>query len=419
MNILRFFSLSLLANFIKIISGIVINKTIAVMIGPSGLVVISQFQNFIQIIYNLSKLGINGGVTKLTAQFYNEELKLQKIWFTALTISIISSMLMMVIVFFGRFYFSILIFNDVSKSFFFIPLSISIIFVVLNSLYLSIINGQQKITLFIKINILQSILSLIITVYCIYIYGLNGAIFSLSLNQSLIFFLVILFVLKKNRYRKINLMSGFSTIVCKELSKFSLMAIISSLLLPLNQSWIRHLLVNEYSEHIAGIWQGVNYLSLTFITLITSSLSIYYLPKISGKSKEYVKKEVFAIYKLVLPMSIISVAIIYFSRDIIIYILFSPEFKAMRDLFLWQFIGDFIRINTFPLSYLLVSNTCTKKYIASEVLLYGFYGLSVFIFLSLDSRGDFTIVPILYFASCVFYSMYIYVSTRKYLITTI
>ncbi|WIE03920.1 O-antigen translocase [Vibrio fluvialis] len=394
----------------------IVNKTIAVLAGPSGLVLVAQFQNFIQVAYSLSKLGINGGVTKLTAQFVDNESKLNQVWFTALIISVISSTLVSLSIFLCSDFFSELVFNNVDYAFLFISLSISIVFVVLNSLYLSIINGQQKILKFIKINIYQSLLTLFVTIILSYVYGLPGALFSLSINQSVIFFLLLMFdngykdILKINKINRI-----YNKVIGRELSKYSTMVLLSSILLPLTHTYIRGLLVDGYSEHLAGVWQGVNYLSLTFITLITSSFSVYYLPRVSGKGSAIIRNELKSTYKLIIPVSILSVFTIYISRDLIIYILFTSEFEVMRDLFLWQFLGDLVRINVFPLSYLLVSKADSYKYICSETILYGAYALLVFFSILFDPASDLIDVSFFYFCSCLAYALFVVSSTRKYI----
>ena len=55
------------------LSGIVINKIIAIYIGPSGIALIGQFQNFLGIITTIGNGAINSGVTKYVAE-YNEDI---------------------------------------------------------------------------------------------------------------------------------------------------------------------------------------------------------------------------------------------------------------------------------------------------------------------------------------------------------
>ncbi|EFA5100662.1 O-antigen flippase, partial [Escherichia coli] len=49
MNLIRTSLLSVISTFFRLLSALVINKAIATFIGPTGLALIGQFQNFTQI----------------------------------------------------------------------------------------------------------------------------------------------------------------------------------------------------------------------------------------------------------------------------------------------------------------------------------------------------------------------------------
>ena len=63
MNLSQTSFLSLFATAIKMLSGFVINKTAAVYIGPSGIALIGQLQNVVQLVLTLGQGAINSGVT--------------------------------------------------------------------------------------------------------------------------------------------------------------------------------------------------------------------------------------------------------------------------------------------------------------------------------------------------------------------
>ena len=52
MTLIKTSVLSAIATIIKIISGFVINKVVAIYVGPSGLAIIGQLQNFMELIIN-------------------------------------------------------------------------------------------------------------------------------------------------------------------------------------------------------------------------------------------------------------------------------------------------------------------------------------------------------------------------------
>ena len=61
MTLIKTSVLSAIATIIKIISGFVINNVVAIYIGPSGLAIIGQLQNFMELIITFS----NGAITNV------------------------------------------------------------------------------------------------------------------------------------------------------------------------------------------------------------------------------------------------------------------------------------------------------------------------------------------------------------------
>ena len=62
MNLLKTSVLNGIASLIKIAAMFVLNKILAVYVGPAGYAAISQFQNFIQMVITFAGNAINTGV---------------------------------------------------------------------------------------------------------------------------------------------------------------------------------------------------------------------------------------------------------------------------------------------------------------------------------------------------------------------
>ncbi|MDD9338972.1 MAG: polysaccharide biosynthesis C-terminal domain-containing protein [Providencia heimbachae] len=187
MTLIKTSLLSLIATFFKMLSGLVINKAISVYIGPAGLAVIGQFQNLSQLVLIAAQGAINSGVVKYTAEYGKDNPKLPNLFSTALRISLLASLVVgLTLIAFSSF-FSTTILNNIDYSFIFIIFGFAVILFVLNGLLLSIINGLKEIRSYIKINIIQSLYSLVFTSLLIYFLGLKGALIALATNQSIVF----------------------------------------------------------------------------------------------------------------------------------------------------------------------------------------------------------------------------------------
>ncbi|BBP43106.1 hypothetical protein [Thiosulfativibrio zosterae] len=60
---------------------------------------------------------------------------------------------------------------------------------------------------------------------------------------------------------------------------------------------------------------------------------------------------------------------IFLLKDFIIWLLFTEDFAPMRELFLWQLVGDVLMLSGFLLCYISVAKAMTKIFIFKQVFL--------------------------------------------------
>lgn len=380
MNLLKTSGLTFIATVIRLFVGLVINKAISLFVGPSGLAVIGQFQNISQLAMVASQGAINKGVVKYTAEYSKNEEGLTTLLATAIKITIACSVIVGVALILLSGYLSNEFLTDKNFSFIFIIFGFTIVFYSLNSLFLAILNGLKEVKQLVLINIIQSLYSLVFTTALIYFFGLKGALIALVTNQSIIF-LYIIWKLRNHKVINLGLFKGvYSAIVATKLSRFALMAITSAIAIPISHLVIRNYLVDNLGWEKAGYWQAIWYISTMYLTVVTTTLGVYFLPKLSEiTSKKALRSELLSGYKIILPIVMLVSAAIFILKDFIVYILFSDDFKPMLELFLWQLIGDVIKIAAWLLSYLMLAKAMTKRYMAVEVLFnIIFVGISIF-----------------------------------------
>ena len=103
--------------------------------------------------------------------------------------------------------------------------------------------------------------------------------------------------------------------------------------------------------------------------LVTTTLSFYYLPRLAEiRSSTDLKTEIIKVYSIVMPVVIVSVIMIYFLRDFIIHILFTPDFFPMRELFPWQLAGDVLKVGSWVLAYIMLGRAMAKIFIITEIV---------------------------------------------------
>ena len=357
-----------IAVLIKTATMFILNKILAVYVGPSGYAAIGQFQNFIQMITTFAGSAVNTAVVKYTAEYYEDETRQRAVWKTAGSFVSIFSFIFTFLVLIFHQKLSLLIFKTEAYGSVLIWFSVFLIFFNLNALLLAILNGKKEIIKLVVANISGSLFSLLITGVLAVMFGLYGALVALSIYQSLNF-IVTLYLSYRSEWFDFSYFFGkIDRNIAKKIIAFAAMALISAICVPLSQMVIRGYLIHEYSAAYAGYWEAMIRLSTGYLMLATTTLGVYYLPRLSELTNvQDIKKEIYLGYKLIFPLAVFGGIIIYAIKDWIIQLLFSAAFLPMRELFLWQMMGDSLKIGSWILAYLMLGKAMTKLFIVTEI----------------------------------------------------
>lgn len=381
MTLLRTSVLNGIAVIVKMLTLLGINKILAIYVGPSGYAALGQFQNALQMISTFTSGAINTGVTKYTAEYSEDAFKQQSVWRTAGTLATIFSVVMAVLVAVFSQYLAEFFFKDKTFSGVFLWLSGGLVLLALNSLVLAILNGKKDILRYVTANIVGSVFALCITGVLAIKYGLYGALVALALYQSVSFFVTIYICKKASWFRLRYLFGTIDKAVANNLLKYVAMALTSAACVPLSQVLIRNHLASLFGWDAAGYWEAMTRFSSAYLLLVTSTLSVYYLPKLSElKSVIELKAEISQGYKYVLPCVALVAGIVYVLRDFIISILFTSDFAPMRELFAWQMVGDTLKIGSWILAYVMLSKAMFKMFMITEIVFSISYVLMVMFF---------------------------------------
>lgn len=369
MNLFRTSVLNGVAVLIKTITMFVLNKILAVYLGPTGYAAIGQFQNFIQMVTTLAGSAINTAVVKYTAEYHEDETKQRAVWKTAGSIVFLFSLVFAILILIFQKQLALYIFQSLKYQTIFIWFAIFLIFFNFNTLFLAILNGKKEILKLVLANIAGSLFALVITGVLAIKLQLYGALIALSIYQSIAFIVTLILCHRADWFEFSSLLGKIDLGITKKFASFILMALVSAICVPLSQMLIRAYLTQEFSLAYAGYWEAMIRLSTVYLLLVTTTLGVYYLPRLSELNAiDEIKKEVYLGYKFIFPLAVVGGICVFVLRDWIINLLFSPSFAPMQDLFLWQMMGDALKIGSWILAYLMLSKAMTKLYICTEII---------------------------------------------------
>jgi polysaccharide transporter, PST family len=357
-----------IATTVRIFTGLISNKIIAVYLGPAGVAMLGQFQNFTSIANSVAGFGINSGVTKYLAEYNAEENKRIEILSTGLKITLGATLLSTVGIFIFAKYLSVHLLGSNEYVSLFYIFGVTLFLFTLNGFLISVLNGYKEFKKIIYVNLASSVVGLAITIILVMEYGVYGALLGTILSTTLIAFITMSLARRSAWFNWQQFVSKFSTDAFKKLSKYTLMAFTSMFAVTYIQLAIRTHIINSLSIEEAGYWQGITKISSIYLMLITTTLSLYYLPRLSEiKETSELRKEIIKGYKFLLPITLFIVSGIFIFKGFITNLLFAPNFKPMEKLFLFQLIGDVFKISSWLLGYILVAKANVKTYILVEI----------------------------------------------------
>lgn len=356
MKLVKTTLLSGITTLARLASGFISLKIVAVIIGPPGVALVGQLMNFITMAGTVASGATNGGVTSFTARYHDDEQQKYRVWHTAVWLSGCLSIVVGLATIIFRNYLSVEFLHSQAYSGVFVAFGCSLLFFVWNQLLLAILNGQGEIAKMTTINTLGSFISLAMSIMLVLHYKVYGALLAIAIVPNIIFFVSLFFVYRTKWFKWSAFFGKFDKKIIIGLSSFTLMTIIGATVTPLQQLLVRNLMIKDLSMNMAGNWQGLQKISDAYLMIVYTAFSTYFLPKFAAlKTKAEIRKELFDCYKLIVPFVALSIIVIYFSRNMIIHILYSKAFGDMGQLFFWQLIGDFFKTIAWPMGLIFVS----------------------------------------------------------------
>lgn len=187
---------------------------------------------------------------------------------------------------------------------------------------------------------------------------------------------------------------------------------INAFLSPGSELILRMAIFSVIGVEFAGYFDVAWSLSMVYVTLIMTSLSTYYMPKLSEASDENKRQQLMSnmlrfIYTTILPV-IVAVIIL---KPFVISLLYSDAFLPAIGMISWMLIGDFLKATAFVFSMPLLSYAHMKSFLWTQLIWRGMATVlslcSIYFFHSLEMVG------VSFLISYATYLIYFFFLARK------
>ncbi|MGG6177059.1 lipid III flippase WzxE [Pantoea allii] len=367
------------STLVKIVAGLLVVKLLAVSFGPEGVGQAGNFRQLITVLGVLAGAGIFNGVTTYVAQYQQQPQQLRALVGTASTMVTGFSTLLALVFLLAAAPVSTALFGDeryqnVIRIVAFLQFGIA-----WANLLLALIKGYRDARGNALALISGSLTGVLGYVLCWWLGGYAGALTGLALVPALLVFPALVILKRRVPLPLRWLRPTWQPEMARHLAKYTLMALITAVTLPVAWVMMRNQLAASNGWAQVGLWQGVTSISDAYLQFITATFSVWLLPTLARlDNKQAIAREIGRALRFVLPAVAVASLSVWIMRDIAISLLFSAAFHDMRDLFVWQLCGDVFKVGAYVFGYLVIAKASLRFYVLTEI--------SQFILLTLFSR---------------------------------
>ena len=356
----------------KIIAGVLTSKAIAVFIGAEGMALIGNLRNFVSAIQSFAILGIYKGLVKFISNVKEESVALSKTISTAYYLGFFTTILLAFFSYYNAQFINDFLFStNYNYAYIIKILALALPFYSLNMFTFSIMNGFSKFRMLLVISTIGQVLGLLVTLLLIWQNNIDGALISVVISPSLIFLISIVGIVNQRNLMSEVKVTNIDFGILKKLGPYAVTALVSAIALPLVLIMVRNYIIEFVGIKEAGYWEAMNRISNYYLMFINSLMALYILPRFSQiHTKEAFRNEVISFYKSVLPIFIIGLVAIYLLRPFIISLIFTDEFKPVEDLFLWQLLGDLMKVLSTVIAYQFLAKKMFWHFVILEIFLF-------------------------------------------------
>jgi O-antigen/teichoic acid export membrane protein len=366
--LLKITSLNTVVIAIRLFISIFIQRLLAEIVGEAGIAKIGQLRNVSELITSFSSFGVFTGVVKYVAEHKEDKDQLQKLFSTVFVLSIVGIVTSFLVLFIWAAEISQYLFTTTDYTYLIKLLAVIVPFISLYRIFNGVVNGLTMYKKFAKIDLFSYLASAVLMVWFLLQYNIDGALIAIIVTPAIqLSMLLFLFFKVLREYINFSKLS-FKAPMLTMLLAFSLMSFFSTVLLNLVSIEIRTMITNRITEEDAGIWTAMTFISKNYMVFSGALFTLYVLPKFAGiHTEQKFRKELFSIYKTLLPLFGVGMLAVYFLREYIVMLIY-PGFDDMLPLFKWQLLGDFVRLASLVLMHQFLAKKLVKSFIFSEVV---------------------------------------------------
>lgn len=349
-------------------------KVTAVYLGPSGLALVAQLVNFIGCCHGAVGNSIGSAIARIVPELRDDRGQRRRLLTTAWRLAaVLAGFTALAIVPFAAPLARWLFASEAHAAAVALGAAAAGC-LVLAQVVNSSLNGSGEMGRAVTSGSLAAVAGFLVYVPACILWGIEGGLAGYAVAQMLALPVALAMLRRSERVAPADFRDGFDAPLARRVLGFFPMLVAHAALHPLGLIVVRDTVAMQLGLHEAGLWQAAWRLSEVYLGVVMASLSFYFLPRLGEVAgTPELRGEILRTFWRAVGL-IATVALgLYFTRDLVVRVVFTQEFLPVRDLMPLQLLGDVLRIGGWTLGFVLVALVRSRWYVALQFLMPGIY----------------------------------------------
>jgi len=354
----------------RLVCGFLSIKVTSVYLGPTGLALIAQLNNFMSLGQAVVATGLDTATGRLTAEYGADNARRRALWGTIGRIGLGLGLGMAVLIVAGSYWLSHWLLLDTNLQWVFVVAAAAVVSGIFNSVLVSALAARGEIGRAAGSGILATILGLVIFAPASVWFGVPGGLAATGLAYVVSFLVTWVLAQRLPSMPLGEFVGEFDRTEAVRIAKFYPMLIVHAVMVPLTPILVRDELTTLLNLEATGLWQACWRLSETYMMVVSMSVSLHFQPRLGElvNSPRQMRAEVFRTIGSALAATASIGLVVLLLREWVVRLVFSPAFLPVVDLLPVQILGDVLKMAGWLMGFVLVATVRSAWFIVAEVV---------------------------------------------------
>lgn len=385
-KIIRSSSITGGASFVTILISILRTKLVALLLGPSGIGLVSLLIVIMETMTTLAGLGMSSSGVRQVAEAHEKKDSQNLISHALLIANAALGLAGAFVLWQSREYLSHFVFGNTAHGNEIAWLGVGVFLSTLAASQAAVLQGMRQIADLAKISVISAILAACFGMPAIWLYGVDAIPAFIVLGPFFSFATSGLYLSRKIRFRDLHYKLGDFYPHWKAMLSLGVVLMLTTLMANATQLATRSLITHDLGVEATGHFQASWSITMQYIGFILAAMSTDYYPRLTqalgdlDRANLLVNEQIEMGLLIAAPLITIMLAL----APWVISLLYSNEFGDSVSVLRWQVMGDILKIASWPMSFVLAAMARRKLFFTTQIswnavyLLLVFFGLPLF-----------------------------------------